>query len=139
MSVEIEDVRSQIKGIKAVILTEDEEIVLSEFDDVRTKQLSYSLNCLVDDIKETHDFEGMMIAAKNGKFFIFNHGNFLLGVLSDKDTNFTLLKLLVRKALPLREQEESEDKMSPGEELPFFLQISCSDYYKKYPKAQDEE
>ncbi|KYK35523.1 MAG: hypothetical protein HXS46_01195 [Theionarchaea archaeon] len=139
MSTEIEDVRSQIKGIKAVILTEDEEIVLSEFDDVRAKQLSYSLNCLVDAIKETHDFEGMMIAAKNGKFFIFNHGDFLLGVLSDEDTNFTLLKLLVRKAFPLQEQEESEDKTSPEEELPFFLRVSCSDYYKKYPRDRDEE
>lgn len=138
MSTEIDNLKSRIKGIKAVILIKDREIVISEFDDAKAEKLRYSMHYLVNDIKEIHDFEGMMIEAKNGKFFIFNRENFFLGVLSEVETNFPFLKLLVRKVLPLHEKAEGEIEVPP-EDIPFFLKVSISDYYKRYPRERKEE
>jgi len=138
MSKNVRNLKSKIKGIKAVILIKDREIVLSEFDDAKAERLSQSMHYLINDIKEIHDVEGMMIAAEHGKFFIFNRENSFLGILSEAETNFPFLKLLVRKVLPLEEKEEFETEVPP-EEIPFFLRISISDYYKKYPREHEDQ
>lgn len=135
MPTEIENLKYKIKGIRALILIKDREIVFSEFDDARTERLLHSIFFLIGDIKEIHDFKGMMIEAKYGKFFIFNRKNHFLGVLSDIETNFPFLKLLVRKVLSTnKKNEKKEAEPPPEDEIPFFLRISCSDYYKRYPK-----
>lgn len=149
MPEEIDDLKEKIKDIKSVLLIKERDIIFSEFDESRTKYLSNAMHCLVTDIKEIHDFEAMMVAAQNGRFFIFNHEDFSLGVSSGVDTNFAFLKFLVRKAFSLRGKElrkkegeekgENEGKKEieiSEEDLPYFLKIACSDYYKKYPKDE---
>ena len=145
MLTETENVLHRIRGVKGTILMKGREIVLSEFDDEQTKQLSDSMYYLVSGIEETHNFQGIVISAENGRFFVFNRKNFFLGVLSGRETNLPVLKLFIRKGLLFQEPEVEieeeipeieipEEAEASEEEVPFFLKISCSDYYKKYPR-----
>lgn len=140
MPEEIENLKRRIKGVRAVILIKGKGVILSEFDDAKTERLSHSIYYLVSTIKEIHRFRGMMIAAKNGDFFVFSRENQLLGVLSDSKTNFALLRLLVRKIFSFEEKKEvTEPETIQEDEIPFFLRISCSDYYKRYPKEHSKD
>lgn len=140
MPEEIENLKRRIKGVRAVILIKGKGVILSEFDDAKTERLSHSIYYLVSTIKEIHGFRGAMIAAKNGDFFVFSRENQLLGVLSDSKTNFALLRLLVRKIFSFEEKKEvTEPETIQEDEIPFFLRISCSDYYKRYPKEYSKD
>lgn len=137
MSEEVEGLKRKIKGIRTIILTKGREPLLTEFNDANTKKLSHLLYYLINDIKKIHRFEGMVIEAKNGKFFAFNRNDFFLGILSEVETNFIFLKLLARKVFPLEEPGKVSD--IPPEETPFFFRISVSDYYKKSPEQGNED
>lgn len=135
MPEEIEDLKGKIKDIKAVILIRERDIIFSEFDEQKAKYISNAMYCLVTDIKETHEFEAMMVAAEKGKFFIFSHKDFSLGISSGVKTNFAFLKFLVRMAFSRggKGDKGTGNKISE-EDLPYFLKIACSDYYKKHPE-----
>lgn len=146
MLTETENVLHRIRGVKGTILMKGREIVLSEFDDAQTKQLSDSMYYLVSGIEEAHNFQGILISAENGRFFVFNRKNFFLGVLSGRETNLPVLKLFIKRGLLFQEPEVEIEEEIPDEieipkeaealeeEVPFFLKISCSDYYKKYSR-----
>ncbi len=148
MPEEIDNLKDKIKDIKSVLLVKERDVIFSEFNEKRTKYLSNAMYCLVSDIKETHDFEAMMVAAEKGKFFIFSHKDFSLGISSGVETNFAFLKFLVRMAFSGRgkgkekgkgknEEKENEHEVSEGD-LPYFSKIACSDYYKKYPENEPQ-
>lgn len=133
MPEEIDNIKDKIKDIKAVMLLQERDIIFSEFDEQKAKYISNAIYCLVTDIKETHDFEAMMVAAEKGKFFIFSHKEFFLGISSGVKTNFAFLKFLVRMAFSRgKKGDKGENEIS--EDLPYFLKIACSDYFKKYPE-----
>lgn len=137
MSEEVEGLKRKIKGIRAIILTKGRDPLLTEFTDANTKKLSHLLYYLINDIRKIHRFEGMVIEAKNGKFFAFNRNDFFLGILSEVETNFIFLKLLVRKVFPLEDPGKMPN--TPPEEIPFFLRISVSNYYKKSLEQGSED
>lgn len=48
MSKNVRNLKSKIKGIRAVILIKDREIVLSEFDDAKAERLSQSMHSITN-------------------------------------------------------------------------------------------
>jgi hypothetical protein len=140
MSTEIENLKHKIRGVKGMILLLGREVVVTEFDNAETTRLSNILYYFIDFVKEFHDFEGIRILAENGSFFVFNCRDTSLGVLSEAEINFPLLKFFVRKALPyVKLKNEKKAPISMQEEIPFFFQLSCSNYYRKFPRMYEKE
>lgn len=140
MSTEIENLRLKIRGVKGIILLLGREVAVTEFDDVETIHLSNIIYHFIDFIREFHDFEEMRILAENGSFFTFAYGDTSLGVLSEAEINFPLLQFFVKKALPCAIlKNEKKASISMEEEIPFFFQLSCSNYYRKFSRIQEKE
>ncbi len=94
----IEDLKYIFRGMKAAILVEDRDVVISEFDRMKTKELSDLIYYLLAACKERSDFKRVIIETKNEKFYVFYHNDLFLGVLCEAEINFPLLKRLVKKA-----------------------------------------
>jgi len=140
MPTEIENLKHKIRGVKGMILLLGREVAVTEFDNGETTHLSNILYYFIDFVKEFHDFEGMKILAENGSFFVFSCRDTSLGVLSEAEINFPLLKFFVKKALPyVKLKNEKKAPISMEEEIPFFFQLSCSDYYRKFPRMYEKE
>jgi len=88
-----------LKGLKAAILIGDRKVILSQFDNTKTKQLSNLIQHLPLVAEEKNSFKRIVIEAKKGKFLVFYHENWLLGILTDVEINFPLLKHLAEKTL----------------------------------------
>ncbi|MBU7031504.1 MAG: hypothetical protein HXS53_03135 [Theionarchaea archaeon] len=113
---------------------------MTEFDNVETTHLSNIIYHFIDFIREFHDFEEMRILAENGSFFTFTYRDTSLGVLSEAEINFPLLQFFVKKALPCAIlKNEKNASISMEEEIPFFFQLSCSDYYRKFSRLHEKE
>lgn len=104
----IENLKYMFRGVKAVILVEDKEVVVSEFDDMKTKRLSTLVYLLLAACKEKSTFKRVIIETENEKFYVFYRKDFFLGALCDAEINFPLLKHLVKKALKFVEAQRVE-------------------------------
>ena len=105
----IENLKYMFRGVKAAILVEDKDVVVSEFDDMKTKQLSALIYHLLAACKEKSTFKRVVIETENEKFYVFYHKDFFLGVLCEAEINFPLLKHLVKKALRFIEAQKGEE------------------------------
>jgi hypothetical protein len=140
MSTEIENLKHKIRGVHGIILLLGREVVVTEFDNAETTHLTNIFYYFIDSMKGFHDFEEMRILAENGSFLVFNCRDTSLGVLSDAEINFPLLKFFVKKALPhVKLKHEKKAPISFKEEIPFFFQLSCSDYYRKVSRIDKKE
>ena len=105
----LENLRNTLKGLKAAILIEDRNIILSQFDNTQTELLSNLIQYLPLVAEEKSSFKRIVIEVKKGTFLVFYHENWLLGILTDVEINFPLLKRLVEKTLTHIEHLEEKE------------------------------
>ena len=140
--LDISRLEENVHGIKSVFLVKGRKVI-----DVRGEpdmKLDFLLGCishLCDFLRtKKKDIKKISITANN-QFFVFFQGPYILSVLASSDINAPLLRLVSQRFLtymeappPIRDKEDESQ-----EEIPFFLRLSVSDYYKRYPESRESD
>ncbi|MBU7018431.1 MAG: hypothetical protein HXS44_13050 [Theionarchaea archaeon] len=141
--LDISCLEENVHGIRSVFLVKGKKVV-----DVRGEseiKLDFLLGCishLCDFLRtKKKDIKKISITADN-QFFVFFQGPYILSVLASSDINAPLLRLVSQRFLtymeappPIKDKEEVESQ----EEIPFFLRVAMSDYYKRYPESRESD
>ncbi len=141
--LDISCLEENVHGIKSVFLVKGKKVI-----DVRGEpdmDLDFLLGCishLCDFLRtKKKDIKKISITANN-QFFVFFQGPYILSVLASSDINAPLLRLVSHRMLTYMEAPPSvgdKEEDESHEEIPFFLRISCSDYYKRYPESRESD
>jgi hypothetical protein len=141
--LDISCLEENVHGIKSVFLVKEKKVmgVRGEPD----MNMDFLLGCishLCDFLRDKKkDIKKITITA-NDQFFVFFQGPYVLSVLCSSDTNAPLLRLVSNRMLTYMEAPAPVGDIKEGEsqeEIPFFLRISCSDYYKRYPESKESD
>ena len=142
--LDISCLKEKVHGIKGAFLAKREKVL--EVNAECDMKIDFLLGCvyyLRDVIRDKgRDVVRISITAED-QLFIFFEDSYVLGVIASSDINAPLLglvlnKMFVRMKRPDAGVDEVEDKASQ-EEIPFFLRVSCSSYYKKYPGSEESD
>lgn len=140
--LDISCLEENVHGIKSVFLVKGKKVI-----DVRGEpymELDFLLGCishLCDFLRtKRKDIKNISITANN-QFFVFFQGPYILSIMASSDINAPLLRLVSHRMLTHMEAPPSEEdkETESEEEIPFFLRISCSDYYKRYPESKESD
>ena len=139
--LDISCLEENVHGIKSIILVKEKKVIEVRGTD---KELDYLLGCISHLCDFFHDkrkdVKKICITAHD-QFFVFFQGPYILSVLASSDINAPLLGLVSNRMLTYMETPPVEDKEEgeSQEEIPFFLRLSISDYYKRYPKSEESD